>query len=103
MSNATCTFGPDAISGERCGKPAVASFRGSDGQMYHECREHHVPIPVRDTRRQEGDPAKVRRYGRIYTGTIVRITPTKYHVRFTYDNGAERTVPVDWQEFEELN
>jgi hypothetical protein len=90
-----CTYGSDAIIGQRCGRPAVVSFRGSDEQTYHECAEHYVPIPVIDMRRRVGGMVQIRRYGKIYFGEIIKLTPTKYHVRFRYDNGVERTVVED--------
>jgi hypothetical protein len=39
-SGATCTVGPDATTGERCGKPAVSSWTSRSGTTYHECAEH---------------------------------------------------------------
>ena len=36
----TCTVGPSAVTGERCGKPAVSSFTTSRGETFHECAEH---------------------------------------------------------------
>lgn len=38
----TCTIGPDAVSGERCGKPAVVIFRAPSGTIYAECAEHEA-------------------------------------------------------------
>jgi hypothetical protein len=39
----TCTVGPSAVTGERCGKPAVTTFIGTDGITYAECVEHASP------------------------------------------------------------
>ena len=36
----SCTVGPSAVTGERCGEPAVTSFVGSRGERYAECSEH---------------------------------------------------------------
>jgi hypothetical protein len=48
----TCTVGPSAVTGERCGKPAVTTFTGRDGTVFAECAEHdasstttHAPRP----------------------------------------------------------
>lgn len=87
-----CTYGPMASTGERCGRPAVASFRGSDGKMYHECAVHHMPIPVRDLRIQKGSKVQIRRYGKVYEGVVTYTTATRAEVRFVYKNGVERTV-----------
>ena len=38
-----CTHGPSAVTGERCGKPAVTWFIGSDARVYAECVEHAAP------------------------------------------------------------
>jgi len=38
----TCTIGPNAVDGKRCGKPAVAWFI-SGGRVYAECAEHLTP------------------------------------------------------------
>ena len=37
---ATCTIGPTAVEGTRCGAPAVTSFTGPSGKRYHECEGH---------------------------------------------------------------
>jgi hypothetical protein len=39
----TCTIGPDS-SGARCGKPAIQTFTGSNGETFAECGEHAVTI-----------------------------------------------------------
>lgn len=47
-------------AGGTCGKPAVASFRGSDGKKYYECAEHvsrkadKEPAPRRVRNRPDG-------------------------------------------------
>lgn len=45
--NATrCTTGPDAVTGRRCGKPAVDKFVGRDDvTVYAECAEHYHGLP----------------------------------------------------------
>jgi hypothetical protein len=91
----TCTVGPDAIHGERCGKPAVTSFVGYDGTEYHECAEHAVAVIGRRTREsaQVGDVVTVNRHGKQYTGTVKRVTRTgRVFVRVRYDNGVVRVV-----------
>lgn len=39
-AGATCTIGPSAVTGLRCGAPGVRAFRGSDGTLYVECADH---------------------------------------------------------------
>jgi hypothetical protein len=94
MSNDTpCTHGPSAVTGERCGRPAVVTFIGSDGRHYAECPEHDASaIVMRDTTEQVGQPYTIRRYGKEYAGKIVYITNTRLQIEFTYDNGAVRRV-----------
>lgn len=36
----TCTVGPSAVTGKRCGKPAVQAFTASTGEVFAECAEH---------------------------------------------------------------
>jgi hypothetical protein len=36
----TCTVGPSAVTGERCGKPAVTTFVGRNGEIFAECADH---------------------------------------------------------------
>lgn len=36
----TCTVGPSATTGERCGQPAVTGFIADDGTHYYECADH---------------------------------------------------------------
>jgi hypothetical protein len=36
----TCTVGPSAVTGERCGRPAVTSFTSRSGRVYFECADH---------------------------------------------------------------
>lgn len=84
----TCTIGPDAVSGKRCGQPAVTTFTGGDGTVYAECAKHAVAgIPSDDT-------VQVHRHGRVYTGKVVKRTRQNVYAEVTYDNGVTRTVRV---------
>jgi len=47
MTTERCTVGPDAVTGERCGKPATYSFT-RNGVTYHECAEHDLAAWGRD-------------------------------------------------------
>lgn len=42
----TCTIGPNAVTGERCGRPAVTGFTNSRGERFYECADH-APRGVR--------------------------------------------------------
>lgn len=98
MTQTTCTHGPSAVTGQRCGQPAVATFTGSDGQAYAECAEHAVVSTVcraAHSGRQVGDAAIIRRHGQDYVGQVVRVTRSgKVYARVTYANGASRVVEV---------
>jgi hypothetical protein len=76
----TCTVGPNAVTGERCGKPAVATFTGRDGTVYAECAEHYVPTTPRGLGIEVGNHIRVRHAGIIKVGTVVKVTATKVHV-----------------------
>lgn len=39
----TCTVGPFATTGHRCGAPAVTAFRTAAGETFAEC-ERHAPV-----------------------------------------------------------
>jgi len=36
----TCTVGPSAVTGERCGAPAITSFTTASGAVFYECADH---------------------------------------------------------------
>lgn len=96
----TCTHGPNAIDGTRCGEPAVHWFTGADGTVYAECRAHSTAhIARQGTRTRDGhavgDVVAVRRYGRTYTGEVSHVGARgAVYATFTYGNGASRTVRV---------
>lgn len=51
---ASCTIGPSAVTGERCGRPAVVEFDDVYGTTYFECADHaprHHLEPPTETRR----------------------------------------------------
>lgn len=92
----TCTHGPDS-TGARCGKPAVSSFTGSDGTVFHECAEHSTGSGSAATASaaRVGDHVVVHRYGKAYDATVTRVGARgAVYATFTYGNGASRTVRV---------
>ena len=71
-----CTVGPSAVTGLRCGKPAVVSFVGRDGEVFAECEDHAVAISA---------PAPVSTYKRGHlvmpvTGSKLRTTRSTRYV-----------------------
>lgn len=86
----TCTHGPSAVTGERCGAPAVTSFTGAHGETFAECAEHAVVIA-----RSTPGTVTVRRNGRFYTGRVVHVTLGGIvYAEITYENGVVRKVRV---------
>lgn len=95
---ATCTIGPSAVTGKRCGKPAVYSFTSSDGETFHECADHYAG-PVEDYGRigepKVGDKVVIGRGDHDYVGTVVKVGARgAVYAEFTYKNGATRVVRV---------
>lgn len=91
----TCTIGPSAVTGERCGKPAVHTFIGSDGETYAECADH-VHIVTKAHGHNVGDHVAIRRYGKTFDGVVTRVARTgTAYATFTYGNGTTRTVRVE--------
>jgi hypothetical protein len=89
----TCTIGPSAVTGARCGKPAVSTFVGTDGTIYAECADHWVRT-VPNTP-QIGDIVYVFRYGRNYPARVTRIGERgAVYATFSYGNGVQRTVRI---------
>jgi hypothetical protein len=52
----TCTVGPSAVTGERCGKPAVTTFTGRNGEIFAECADH-APASLATSGMVEAAPA----------------------------------------------
>lgn len=51
---ATCTAGPSAVTGERCGAPAVRGFVGADGRTHrYECAGCAPQTPAGEWERDE--------------------------------------------------
>lgn len=91
----TCTIGPEAVTGARCGAPAVVTFTGSDGIVYAECAAHAHAAAPKATGHAVGDTVEVHRYGKTYTATVVRVGARgAVYAEFAYANGAKRTVRV---------
>lgn len=89
----TCTYGPSAVTGERCGQPAVTTFTGADGTPYAECAEHAGDYAVNWARQDEVVP--VVRHGKVYMGTVTKVTRAgNTYAEIIYDNGVKRTVRV---------
>lgn len=96
----TCTYGPSASTGERCGKPAVSWFTSTDGEtVYAECADHDTSgLNIGHASAlgaRVGDIVPVRRYGKTYDAKVVEVGARgAVYATFTYDNGAVRTVKV---------
>jgi hypothetical protein len=87
----TCTIGPNAVTGARCGAPAIISFVARDGRTYHECADHHVFLDPDAVK--VGDSFPVRHCGVDKIGTVVRVTATRVVVDVpTY--GGRRTARI---------
>jgi len=89
----TCTVGPDAVHGKRCGKPAVKVVKLA-GMWVAECAEHAAPRSIAAP--AVGDVVPVHRWtGKTYRGVVTRITRSgKVFARITYDNGSTKEVEV---------
>jgi len=92
---ATCTV--RVRFDEQCGEPAV----WSNGE-FAECAKHAADLVAlaRATKRvfgyELGDTVEIRRYGRVYEGTVVKVGARgAVWADFEYGNGAKRTVRVD--------
>lgn len=93
-----CTVGPSAVTGRRCGKPAVYTFRATTGEIFAECADHYPGHEAAYTvpTAKIGDRVDVHRHGGVYRGTVVRVTRTgRVFAEVTYNNGATRVVEVD--------
>jgi hypothetical protein len=93
----TCTIGPYATTGERCGKPAVYTFTGMRGEAFGECAEHYAGYPVGRPIGEHfvGEVVPVHRYGKTYYATVTEIGKRgAVYAEFTYGNGAKRRVRV---------
>lgn len=94
MTAATCTV-RSAVAGD-CGKPAIYTFTGRNGEVFGECADHHAGAhtPV-TTGPRVGDKVDVHRYGFVYEGTVVEVGARgAVYAEFTYGNGAKRRVRV---------
>lgn len=90
-SNPTCTIGPDAVTGARCGTPAIVSFVARDGRTYHECAAHHVFLDSAAIK--VGDPITVDHCGVRKVGTVVRVGRSRVVIDVpTY--GGKRTARI---------
>lgn len=96
---AACSYGPSAVSGKRCGEPAVFSFVGSDGEVYYECAAHssaHVVPRAGNAAHAVGEAVMVHRHGKDYRAVVSRVGARgAVYARFVYDNGAVREIRVD--------
>lgn len=73
LSTHTCTVGPRADTGERCGKPAVCSFVGRNGVTYYECADHAFPMTTAASSDdlRSGDKVVIRHAGVDKIGTVL--------------------------------
>ena len=94
MTATTCTV-RFATTGA-CGKPAVYTFTGMNGEHFGECAEHYRPqdhARVAIEGRRIGDRVEVYRHGKCYLGTVVKVTATgRVHAEVIYGNGSRRIV-----------
>lgn len=83
-----CTVGPSAVTGLRCGKPAVVSFTSTSGEVFAECEDHALapastPAPVAVKRGVLTMPS----------GSILRTTrSTRYVLAAEYVIGSPRVL-----------
>jgi len=96
MTTMTCTVGPRAVTGERCGKPAVYVFKTADGETFAECADHYPGFPLGTVGGHYiGEPVVVRRHGKTYMGRVVKVGARgAVYAEVTYGNGATRTVKI---------
>ena len=81
-TNPTCTIGPYATTGERCGKPAVHSF-AIDGNWFHECADHTICTsccPCGDKTPEVG-PYPIRHGSGAYGTHTITVTETGEKIR----------------------
>jgi hypothetical protein len=99
LAGKTCTVGPNAVTGERCGKPAVSSFVGRDDNVYYECAEHDTSklfAPDRNSLKP-GDSVMVSHSGVDKHGTVVSVGRTNVRVEVPTYGGSQSkviTVPI---------
>jgi hypothetical protein len=97
MTEATTCTVRSAVTGE-CGKPAVFTFTGINGEQFGECADHHRPqdfARIAVEGKSLGDRVEIYRHGKVYLGTVVEIGPRgAVYADVVYGNGAHRRVRV---------
>lgn len=71
----TCTVGPCAVTGARCGKPAVTTFLGRYGDVFAECAEHatFTETPAKHNAELIGARVHVYHSGVLKVGTVAKL------------------------------
>lgn len=94
---ATCTVGPDAVTGERCGAPAVVTFTGRGGETFAECAEHASSFHIHKTAIEPGARVAVRHCGIEKVGTVVAVTATRVRVAVPTPTGKRAEVVATFE------
>ncbi len=92
-----CTIGPRAVTGERCGKPAVTTFTGRDGKVYAECLEHAVTFTP-TAKVAPGDDVAVFHVGLRKLGVVVTVGRVNCRVMVPLARGGEKLITVPMAE-----
>lgn len=86
---ATCTIGPYATTGERCGEPAVVTFKGRDGRTYAECERHaYTARPGLEV----GERVFVTHANREKIGTVTKVGYTRASVEVPLADGTTKVI-----------
>ena len=88
----TCTIGPDAVTGKRCGAPAVIAFTGRNGERFAECAAHVAPTLVRHNRPVVGAVVTVEHAGLHKAGIVTAVRKTRAEVRVALADGTAKLI-----------
>jgi len=96
MKSCTVVIAPE---GETCGKPAVATFTGRNGEPFAECRDHEVRVPEKHRFDYcAGDPVTITYNGQPgRPGQIVSVGTVNCTVQIELRDGRTKNVsrPID--------
>jgi hypothetical protein len=93
-----CTVGPRATDGGRCGRPAVTTFTGRNGETFAECADHDMSRIVTGHGFAPGDRVAVTHAGIDKVGRVVKIGRTRVTVEVPTYGGrytATLTIPAE--------
>lgn len=90
----TCTVGPSAVTGERCGAPAVVTFTGRDGKVFAECAEHDVShiVAPKPSDFAPGVIVVVEHIGIAKVGVVESVARVNAKVRVPLADGSEKVL-----------